>query len=380
MGQIQVRMKLLSVLALALLLVTLCEASGCPVSTCSTADRNLEMLWLNTSTMMASIKGTSIVFYPRQPNGDIYELMQASLSIDVVGEITHDSNGTCYTQNMFLLGQYIAANRIPRYLSISSACCEASTISDIIEGNIARERVVINVTYPLWPDFYLEYTISTYNDTSIIQKPATPNIGTGYNISMIAQQIKLDVKIYNWPWITDEKPLERYNDTFLQFFFTTYTQLDEKGLVWFRDANDGHNLLYSAASSKARIDMDFLKIVTADGVDYFSYTNDLPGLYEFPGVQNQFLPAILSLCQGNTSIVPRYKHLSYDPNLSAIFLGDTPITTPANAKKNRLHPAVYAVPVAVACSVVIGAAIYAFVVRPKLRAKSNSIQRASDAT
>lgn len=185
MGQIQVRMKLLSVLALALLLVTLCEASGCPVSTCSTADRNLEMLWLNTSTMMASIKGTSIVFYPRQPNGDIYELMQASLSIDVVGEITHDSNGTCYTQNMFLLGQYIAANRIPRYLSISSACCEASTISDIIEGNIARERVVINVTYPLWPDFYLEYTISTYNDTSIIQKPATPNIGTGYNISMM---------------------------------------------------------------------------------------------------------------------------------------------------------------------------------------------------
>lgn len=126
--------------------------------------------------------------------------------------------------------------------------------------------------------------------------------------------------------------------------------------------------------------MDFLKIVTADGVDYFSYTNDLPGLFEFPDVDSRLLPAILSLCQGNTSIVPRYKTLSYDPNLSAIFLGDTPITTPANAKKNRLHPAAYAVPVAVVCAVVVGVAIYAFAIRPKLRARTHTLQRASDAT
>lgn len=178
-------MKFLSALGLVLLLATLCEANGCPVSTCSTADRNLEMLWLNTSSMMASIKGTTIVFYPRQPNGDIYELMQASLSIDVVGEITHDSNNTCNTQSMFFINQYVAAKRVPRYLSLDSACCAVSTISDIMDGNIARERVLINVTYPSWPDFYLEYTVSTYNDTNIIQKPATPNIGSGYNISMM---------------------------------------------------------------------------------------------------------------------------------------------------------------------------------------------------
>ena len=177
-------MKFALAITLCLMAATLCAAT-CPVSTCNKSDPALPTIWLNTTSMNTAIRGSSIVFYPRQPNGDIYELMSTSLSIDVLGEITHDSNGTCETQGMYVLSQYTKANRVPRYLAFKDACCTHDHIVDVIEGDISRERVVINVTYPAWPEFWFEFTVSTVNETLTIPRPPTPEIGEGYNIEFL---------------------------------------------------------------------------------------------------------------------------------------------------------------------------------------------------
>jgi hypothetical protein len=371
-------MKFALAITLCLMAATLCAAT-CPVSTCNKSDPALPTIWLNTTSMNTAIRGSSIVFYPRQPNGDIYELMSTSLSIDVLGEITHDSNGTCETQGMYVLSQYTKANRVPRYLAFKDACCTHDHIVDVIEGDISRERVVINVTYPAWPEFWFEFTVSTVNETLTIPRPPTPEIGEGYNIEFLAQKIKLDVNVHNWPWITDEQPEARYNDTFLQFFMTTFSQLDEVGRIRVFDSDDAKTLHYSAVSTNAAIQMDFLKVYTADGTDHYSLTNRLPPnlALDIQG-STMYFPAILSICQGDYAITPRYQHLSYDPNLNAVFLGDTPIPTPANPnRKNKLHPAAYAVPIALVAIAIAAGAIYAFVIRPKLL--SSQILRRSTA-
>jgi len=155
-------------------------------------------------------------------------------------------------------------------------------------------------------------------------------------------------------------------DTYMLFFFQTDSLLDTVGTLNISDAQDGKFLDYTAIGHNAMIQMEFLKVFTAGGVDYFTERNGLPTFLtaEMPlSVKTFPFPAVLAVCEGNNSIVPRYSVLNYDPSLNAIFIPDV---STSNARK-PLNPAAYAVPIAVVALVVIGGAVYAFIIRPKMR-------------
>jgi len=130
------------------------------------------------------------------------------------------------------------------------------------------------------------------------------------------------------------------------FFFNSDSQLDTFGLLNMYDLDGGKFFHHVAQGTKSILEMDFLKVFTADGVDYFSTGNSLPPsfLSLMPlQVQNFSFPAALAVCQSNSSIVARYSSLKYDPSLNAVFVADPPpsatlsLITSHHASSNERH-------------------------------------------
>lgn len=178
-------------------------------------------------------------------------------------------------------------------------------------------------------------------------------------------KVKLDLNVYNWPWIADEHPEQYPNNTFLTIFLNADTHFDNPGHLGV--VNDGKLIKYQAITETVRIRMDLLKVYTTDGVDRYSPQNDVLDSFGNIPIYSAFnlsLPTILCICQGEGPVLPRFSKLVYDPSLDALFL------SPTGSPKSRLNPAVYAVPVAVVGVIIIAGAIYAFIIRPKLNGES----------
>lgn len=145
---------------------------------------------------------------------------------------------------------------------------------------------------------------------------------------------KVDVEVFNWPWIADEQQ-NVTGDTFLQFFFSTEARLDQVGNVTAEDFGQSFEL--RATSKNVDIRIDFLQVATFDGVDIYSPVNEfLGGKLEFLNVQTfPSFPAILILCnEFARPILPRWSKLSWDPTLSAIFSSVPSATETPQAKSN----------------------------------------------
>lgn len=142
-------------------------------------------------------------------------------------------------------------------------------------------------------------------------------------------------------------------------------QLDEPGNV---SLNDGiGNTAYTIETSRAKISWDFLKYITLDGVDYRMTEDGVWGdsSYNQTNVESFGIPTVISVCWGGGLIAqPFWQNLSYDPTLS-VLMADLP-DPKAEGKGNRtpakrLHPAAYAVPIALVLAFLIAAAMIVFV-------------------
>lgn len=167
---------------------------------------------------------------------------------------------------------------------------------------------------------------------------------------------KVDVEVFNWPWIADEQH-NVTGDTFLQFFFYTEAQLDQVGNVTAEDFGQSFEL--RATSKNVDIRIDFLQVATFDDVDIYSPVNEfLGGKLNFPDIQTfPSFPAILILCDENARpVLPRWSKLSWDPTLSAIF-SSVPSENQTPKAKSHSKTVGIAVGVSVGVVVVVAAAI-----------------------
>ena len=177
---------------IAALLVAGAVSQACPKSTCASWDSSLPVFWLNTSTMNTRIHGPLVTFYARQPNGEAYAPMPAGLSVDYLGEvILHRTFQNCSSHSaigtpMRSFDQFQADSRIARYMNISEACCEVIHLTnEPVPGapGVTTESYLVNITHPSYPDFYAQYIASTPSQSYSVPRPATPEIGSGYNIT-----------------------------------------------------------------------------------------------------------------------------------------------------------------------------------------------------
>lgn len=192
-------------------------------------------------------------------------------------------------------------------------------------------------------------------------------------------KVKLDLNMNNYPWVagTAEAPS---NSTYLMLFLGTQTTFDGPGKLNVSDSDK--LILYEAVTKNVRIRMDFLKVYTTDGVDHYAPQNEIDDRYSnmlIPGAVQVPIPAIISVCQGSHPIEPRFATFTYDPSLDALFVAPQAPSSPASNSKSKkpLHPAAYAVPIAVIAAIIVAGTIYAFVIRPRMISKSVSVSRAS---
>jgi hypothetical protein len=174
--------KVVLLLTIASLIATIVMAIDCPAARCSPDDPLGVPLEMSTSDMSILLSGQTLKFYSLQPNGTPYLRTYSSISMDSIGEIKLKNNETC-ENTIWSLEELIAEQRVARYLEFEMACCQYAIANDILAPGVARSMISVNVTYPDWPEFWIELLFSTVNQTHHLSRPPTPEIGSGYNIS-----------------------------------------------------------------------------------------------------------------------------------------------------------------------------------------------------
>jgi len=165
----------------------------------------------------------------------------------------------------------------------------------------------------------------------------------------------VDIDVRGWPWITDEQPSLNLGNTFLQMFFLNSALLDHPGNVIGKD--DGQDFYFTASSDDVFIHLQFLKVMTTDGIDsYASVNNFIPLNFTQATTVGPF-PGILMVCDhANNPIVPRYKHLYWDPSLDAVFSplpSPPPSSTPTSSSKKPVYPIAVGVSLGIVALLVI---------------------------
>lgn len=111
-------------------------------------------------------------------------------------------------------------------------------------------------------------------------------------------------------------------DTILEYLFLMQGVLDKPGTIGWVDI--GQHFTLTAKSDDATLEFDFVKVTTTDDVPYFASVNTVYN-YTFPELvqDSTQVPTVLAICNNtNGAILPRYKHLYWDPTLSALFTQD----------------------------------------------------------
>lgn len=178
-----------AVVALYLLVLTALSAVGtayvCPQYTCAEAPT----LWLNSSSMAASIHALKLSIFPVQPNGTLFSSAFASANFAHVAEMFPYENVTsghreCTAHNSELtLDASISDGLVASYIDIASACCNLYYTTTWLSPTVFAKQIVSNITVPDYPDFFLVATTSMPNGTYVIEKPASPTSGDPYNIT-----------------------------------------------------------------------------------------------------------------------------------------------------------------------------------------------------
>jgi hypothetical protein len=286
-----------------------------------------------------------MTIYPVKSDGSVVTESYATLELFDVAELT----GSCANYALSLSAAY-DEGIVARPLNLSTACCSSGLEYGVLEGGVNRRMIVTNVTLPTFPDFLMSIIISLSDSQVDIQMPETPRILEAYNISYSPNKPKVDVNVYNWPWVTDEQPGAGFGDTYLQFFFLTSAKLNPPGNVTAKDFGQSFEL--AATTSNVDIRIDFLQVVNFDGVDMYSSVNEILDL-NFEDVSDFAFPGILTMCDDiRMPVTPRYQNLSWDPTLSAIFISpeqSQAVQTPQQKKSNRT----VAIAVGVTVSVVL---------------------------
>lgn len=190
-----------------------------------------------------------------------------------------------------------------------------------------------------------------------------------YFYTLRAGKPKIEVDIHNWPWRADEVGGDVWGNTFLQFFFPIYANLSKNGN--FSGTDFGQDLIIDAHNDIVKFSFYFLKVTTLDGLDYYSPINDFAGDYlNFLSQPEMEFPAVMIVCDDlSKPVVPRYKHLFWDPTLSAVFAA--PVTEePPHTPKGKSNRAV-AIGVGVSVGVVaafILVFVAAFLMIPSFKA------------
>jgi hypothetical protein len=193
----------LSSLLLIVLAVAAAHAVVCPVSTCDSLDPRLPALWLNSTTMNSKFVGPQMTFFPSLPDGRAFEEAFSSIGILHIAELKLSSVGSCSTPGL-TIETAMQTGRVARYLNMSEACCEFSRGEGMLNQNVHLDIITVNITKPDWPDFSMELLLSMPNDSITFHRPATPEIGTGYDVvyEYVMTLNKRDLPKFRWPCIT----------------------------------------------------------------------------------------------------------------------------------------------------------------------------------
>lgn len=123
---------------------------------------------------------------------------------------------------------------------------------------------------------------------------------------------------------------------------------------------------YNASTDRSYLEMNYLKVYTADGVDY-AFSNTVPGA-AIPGSNVTYFNAPMAVvaCQNLKPLPPQlayWQNFTYDPTLTALYddpdFGD--VATPQQVAKRRLSPLAYAIPIAIVAVVLASVFVVLFV-------------------
>ena len=199
--------------------VRMAQSVACPVSSCSSTDPNLPVIWLNTTSMGCSIQGLRWTTYPMTPDfPNVFAGAYASFDLIAIQEILPNTAGVC-DLTIFDPSLSSTTGQVLRSLDPSQLCCEAVASWDMLEPTINRTTVAILVSDPRVPDFRFNISLSVANES--ISYRVNGSAGTDYKdwFEVYSDRAaKITMELENWPWVGQNRSDSYSNPSYLKLF------------------------------------------------------------------------------------------------------------------------------------------------------------------